>query len=231
MNSRRPTQRLAPWFLTGVFLFAAACSNPFIPKYKVLVDSISAPDVEPMNGKSYRLVARPSVVSQLPVQMPIIAACVNVALASQGMYEAPANVPSDIFIEVGFGTDSSPRVDVAARETYLQLSARANPEASMNRPTGPEIWDVRVAVLGLSPGSPVESAMPLLSSVAANYLASDTRMEAQVEIPHNSPTIVAVREAAIRSLQEKYPAAGGGPPATLPAVMPVQESLPPPTPK
>jgi hypothetical protein len=230
MNSRWLNPKLIPWLLAGMAVLGPGCSNPFIAKYKVLVDTISAPEVEKPAGKSYRLVAKPSVVSRTPVQMPIIAACVNVALAAQGLFEAPPNVPADLFIEVGFGTDGAGRVDVAARETYLQLSARSNPERSLTSPTGPEIWDVRVAVLGLSPGSPIESAMPLLTSVAANYLASDTRVETQVEIPHNSPTIAAVRDAAIKSLEARYPP-GATPPATLPAALPVQQSLPPPTPK
>jgi hypothetical protein len=229
MNFFQPIWRIFPVLLGSVVMFAAGCSNPFIAKYKVLVDSIAAPGVTKPNGLSYRLVAKPSVISQTPVQVPIIAACVNAALAGTGMFEAPPNVASDLVIEVGFGTDNTVRVDPVARETYLQLSARSNPEGSLEKATGPELWDVRVAVLGLSPGSPIESAMPLLSSVAVNYLATDTHLETQVEIPHNSPTILAVRDTAIKTLEEKYP----GNPNTAKAgtLPPVPAGLPPPTPK
>ena len=229
MNVHWSRWRVLLLLLTGVALVGTGCSNPFIPKYKVLVDSIAAPGVTKPNGQSYRLVAKRSVVSQTPVQIPIIAACVNAALAGQGLYEAPPEVPSDLIIELGFGTESSPRVDPVARETYLQLSARSNPEKSLDRATGPEVWDVRVAVLGLSPGSPLESAMPLLSSVAVNYLATDTHLETKVDVPHNAPTIQAVRDSALKTLQTKYPdnpdtAKAGTPP-------PVPAGLPPPTPK
>lgn len=228
MNFSRSTSRLLG-FLAATLLFANGCSNPFIAKYKVLVDSISAPDAPKPQGQSYRLVAKPAVVNRTPVQMPIIAACINVALAGAGLFEAPENAPSDIFIEVGFGTDGAPRIDPAARETYLQLSARANPERSLTRPTGGEMWDVRVAVLGLNPGSPLEGAMPLLCSVAVNYLAADTHLETTVEVPHNSPAIAAIRDAAIKTLEAKYP---GSPAAAATATAPpIPKGLPPPTPK
>jgi hypothetical protein len=223
-----PSSRRILGFLT-VSLLLASCSNPFIPKYKVLVDAISSPEATKPQGQSYRLMAKPNVVNRTPVQMPIIAACVNVALAGAGLFEAPENAPSDIFIEVGFGTDGAPRIDPAARETFLQLSARANPERSLSKANGPELWDVKVAVLGLNPGSPIEGAMPLLCSVAVNYLATDTRLETTVEIPHNSPTITSVRDAAIKSLEAKYP---GNPAAAATATPPpIPKGLPPPIPK
>lgn len=228
MNFPRSSWRLL-LLLAAALCWVTGCSNPFIPKYKVLVDSISAPEAVKPNGQSYRLVAKPAVVSRTPVQMPIIAACVNVALAGVGLFEAPENVPADIFIEVGFGTDGAPRVDPAARETYLQLSARDNPERSLTRATGNELWDVRVAVLGLNPGSPLEGAMPLLCSVAVNYLATDTHLETSIDIPQNSPSIAAIRESAIKSLEAKYP----GSPAASATVTPppIPKGLPPPMPK
>lgn len=226
MNFPRLRRVVVP-LLCGVLLLGAGCSNPFIPKYKVLVDSISAPEAKKPAGQSYRLVARPSVVNQLPIQVPVIAACVNTALSGIGMFEAPPGVPSDLVIELSFGSDASPRVDAIARETFLQLSARTNPERSLDKATGPEVWDVRVAVLGLNPGSPVESAMPLLSSVAVNYLATDTHVETEIDIPQNSPTIAAVRDGAIKTLEAKYPANVNAAKANTqaPAVPPV---LPPP---
>jgi hypothetical protein len=206
MKFTRPLQLGLLSLGLGLVLAGGGCSNPFIPKYKVLVDAIASPEAQKPQGQSFRLVAKPSVVNQTPVQVPVIAACVSAALTGAGMFEAPPNVPSDIVIELSYGTESSPRVESVARETFLQLSARTNPEQSLDRATGPEVWDVRVAVLGLSPGSPVESAMPLLSSVAVGYLATDTHLETQVDIPHNSPTIAAVRDNAIKTLEAKYPA-------------------------
>jgi hypothetical protein len=216
-------RRVVVPLVLGVLLLGAGCSNPFVPKFTVLVDSIASPEAKKPAGQSYRLVARPSVVNQLPIQVPVIAACVSTALTGVGMFEAPPGVPSDLVIELSFGSEASPRVEAVARETFLQLSARTNPDRSVDKPTGPEVWDVRVAVLGLNPGSPVESAMPLLSSVAANYLASDTHVETEIDIPQNSPTITAIRDGAIKTLEAKYPANANAAKATTqpPAVPPV----------
>jgi hypothetical protein len=180
-------------------LLPAGCNSVFVPKHKVLVDAISAPGVLKPTGKSYRLVAKRSMVTQASV--PVVKACVDAALASVGMFEPPANVAPDYFIEISFGRESAPRADAASRETFLEMSARTNPDASVDRATGPEIWDVKVAVLGVS--GAVETAMPLLASVAANYVANDTRVEAKVDVPQNSPMVEAIRTAAIKSLEAR----------------------------
>jgi hypothetical protein len=212
----------------GAFLLGAGCSNPFIPKYKVLVDSIASPEAKKPAGQSYRLVIRPALANQTPIQVPVVAACVTSALGGVGLFEAPVGVPSDLVIELSFGTDASARVEAIARETYLQLSARTNPERSLEKSTGPEVWDVRVAVLGLNPGSSIESAMPLLSSVAVNYLASDTHVETEIDIPQNSPTIAAVREGALKTLEAKFPASASAAKASTQAPPPPPPVLPPP---
>lgn len=180
-------------------LIVGGCANVFVPKYKVLVDAISAPNQPKQAGKSYRLLAKKAVLTQSQMQIGVVKACVDAALVAQGMFEPPPNVAPDLFIELAFGTDTAGRTDPAGRETFLQLSARDNPERSNERGTGEEIWDVRVAVLGL--GGRVESAMPLLSAVAANYVATDTHAETKIEIPQNSPMVGAVREAAIKALE------------------------------
>jgi hypothetical protein len=204
-------------FLTagGLFL-GAGCANFFVVKHKVMVDAISAPGAAKPSGQSYRLVAKRSVVSQVPVQLPVVAACVHAALSGQGMFEAPPNVPPDLFIEVGIGMDTTPRIDASARETYLQFSARTNPDRSLDRGIGPEVWDVRVAVFGIS--GRIESAMPLLAAVAATHVATDTHLETKVEVPANSPMISSVRETAIKVLDgAKTPAAGGSGTPTVPS--------------
>jgi hypothetical protein len=201
MNPLRGVNRLLPIGVALAALALGGCKNIFVPKHKVLVDAITAPGVGKPTGLSYRLVARRSTVGNVPVQVPVVKACLDAALTSAGLFEAPPNAPSDIFIEVGFGQDSTPRVDPAARETYLQLSARTNPDRSTERATGPEIWDVRVALLGVS--GRIESAMPLLSSVAVEYMATDTHKETRVDVPQNSPVVAAVRENAIKSLDRK----------------------------
>ncbi len=214
-RSRRFCPPRACASLAVATLFLAGCaSNLFIPKHRVLVDAIAAPGVAKPTGKSYRLVAKRSMVTGASV--PVVKACVDAALTSVGMFEPPANAAPDLFIEVSFGRESAPRADAASRETYLEMSARTNPELSTERATGPEVWDVKVAVLGVA-GS-VETAMPLLASVASNYLATDTRLEAKVDIAQNNPGVEAVRTAAIKLLEVKHPGdAGATPTGTSPA--------------
>ena len=202
-RSSRASQLLAWAVGAGLVLATAGCGSIFVSKHKVLVDSITAPGVPKPAGLSYRLVAKKSVVNQGQMQVPVVKACVDAALVSLGMYEPPASVAPDLFIEVGYGVDTGGRVDPASRETFIQLSARDNPGRSNDRPTGQEIWDVRVAVLGVA--GRVETAMPLLCAVASGYIASDTRMETKVEIAQNDPRIAAVREAAIKILEGNAP--------------------------
>jgi hypothetical protein len=125
------------------------------------------------------------------------------------MYEPPANVAPDLFIEVAYGVDSTPRVDAASRETFLQLSARANSSKGIDRGTGPELWDVRVSVLGVA--GRMETAMPLLAAVASDYIGTDTKLETKIEIPQNAPAIGAVRATAIKTLEGKAPAGPADP--------------------
>lgn len=181
--------------------FSAGCGNVFISKHKVMVDAISAPGVAKPSGLSYRLLAKKATVSNAPMQVPVVKACIDAALTGVGMFDAPSNVAPDIFIEVTYGVESGPRADPSTRETYLQLSGRANPDREMERATGAEIWDVRVGVFGVA-GRP-ETAMPLLAAVAVDYIGTDTKAEAKVDVPRNLPAIAAVRETAIKALEGK----------------------------
>lgn len=195
----------------AVVLFGAGCANIFVPKHKVLVDAITAPDTPKPTGQSYRLIAKSSVVTSVPVQVSVVKACIDAALTGLGMYEPPPGVAPDLFIEVSYGNSTGgARVDPSARETFLQLSARSNPKRSNDKATGPEVWDVRVGVLGIA--GPTESAMPLLSAVAANYIATDTQVETKVEVPRNAPSVLAVRETAIQALEARGAPAGSPPP-------------------
>lgn len=198
--------------VAAALLLSAGCANIFVPKHRVLVDAIAAPGLEfKPSGTSYRLVAKKSTVANVQAQVAVIKACVDAALVGKGMFEAPSNVPPDLFIEVGFGVVATPRVDAASRETYLQLAARANASRGVERGTGPELWDVRVAVTGVA--GRMETAMPLLAAVASDYLGTDTKLETKIEIPQNAAAIGSVRENAIKALEGKgatpTPAAAG----------------------
>src|SRR5207302_8542795 len=113
-------------------LLEAGCMDMFVPKQKVLVDAISAPGITKPSGKSYRLVARKSVVTGQQAQLPVIAACLNSAVVGIGMFEAPPKVASDIFIEVYYVMDMSGRLDPATRERFLERSAGANTAHSLD---------------------------------------------------------------------------------------------------
>jgi hypothetical protein len=208
-------------------LFGASCANVFRAKHKVLVDAISAPGLPKQEASSYRLVAKPSMLNQSQAQVAVIKACVDAALSSKGMFEAPANSAPDVFIEIRYGVDASGRVDPSARETFLQLSGRANPERAVDRATGEEIWDVRVAVLGIA--GRMETAMPLLSAVAVDYMGTDTKLETKIDVPQNAPVIAAVRETAIKALEGKpAPVPTGTAPAPASGTGPAPVSNPPP---
>src|SRR5437762_14023965 len=78
MNPSGCFSRAFAWFVGAAVVFSAAgCLNLFVAKHKVLVDAISAPGIEKPTGKSYRLVAKKSVVSQAQVQVPVVKACVD----------------------------------------------------------------------------------------------------------------------------------------------------------
>ncbi len=197
--------RLGTWLIgAGVVLATTGCFGIFLPKHKVLVDAISAPDVVKPVGKSYRLMAKKTTLTQVRVDVKVVEACLDAALVGTGMFKAPPNVVPDLFIEVGYGTDMAGRSDPSGRETFLQLSARDNPGRSLDKTSGTEQWDVRVAVLGIA--GRIETAMPLLSAVAATHLATNTHMETKIEIPQNSPMINSVREAAVKTLETAAPA-------------------------
>jgi len=196
----------------GVVLWSAGCSMDWLtPKQKVMVDAISAPGAPKPAGQSYRLLARRSVVTGQQVQLPVIKACVDAALVQQGMYEAPPNVPSDLFIEVNYGMDTSSRVDPSTRESFLELSARANHSRAIDSKQEEELWDVRTAITGLA--GRLETAMPLLATVAAKYAATDTHAETIQPMADNSPEVNAVRETAVKTLSAKAPPAPAAAPA------------------
>ncbi|MBL9190064.1 MAG: hypothetical protein JNK23_21470 [Opitutaceae bacterium] len=214
--------RLLVWTWAAVFAFTGlGCITALMPKHRVLVDAIAAPGVTKPSGMSYRLVAKKSVVAQSQMQVAAVKACIDAGLVGVGMFEAPATAAPDLFIEVSFGTYTGGRVDPSARETFLQLSARDNPTKGINSGTGRELWDVRVAVFGVA--GAVESVMPLLSAVAAQNVASDSRYETKIEVPKNSPVVKAVRETAVKALEEQAPTpqagATGKPAAALPPLV------------
>src|SRR5436190_9141461 len=85
------SQALA-WLLGALVMASAPGCSIFIAKHKVLVDAIAAPGITKPTGLSYRLVAKKSVVSQVPAQVSVIKACIDAALTTKGMFEPPPTV-------------------------------------------------------------------------------------------------------------------------------------------
>ncbi len=162
-----------------------------------------------ISGQSYRLVARKSVVNGQTAQLPVIAACLNSALTMVGMYEAPANVPSDVFIEVAYGMDLSGRVDPSTRESFLKLSARANHARTIEAAHDEELWDIRVAIAGVAGRAGVGDA----AALAGRRGLRGHRHESRDDHPGAAKfsAVAAVREGALKILDAKP--AKGAPPA------------------
>ena len=202
MTTSRCLRPLALAALGAGLLALGGCKDLFVPKVRVLIDAISVPGGVKPAGKSYKLVARKSVVvNQQQVNVSVVSACVKAALNLQGMFEAPEKVAPDYFVEVTYGMDTASRIDPMSRESYLQLSARSNLEHSVDRARGPEVWDVRTAIQGLN--GRFETAMPLLATMGASYAGTDSHVEVPIEVPQNSPVVASVREAAVRELDGK----------------------------
>lgn len=188
----------------AIMLTAGCASGLFALKHRVLVDAIALPGGVKVAGTSYKLATK-GVVATQPVNGQFVSGCLDAALATQGLFAAPANVPPQIFVEISYGRDNAPRVDATQRETYLELSARSNPALNNDHPTGPEIWNVRASIKGV--GGHIEDAMPLLSTVAASYAGQDTHTETAVDVPDNSPAVEATRQGGVRGYNERQEAA------------------------
>lgn len=212
MNPRRGQSGRLAAVLLLVALCGSGCVGRLSVKHRVLVDAINAEGVTKPTGLSYRFVPKTGAATP---DFAAVVACLNAAFPGIGMYEAPRGGAPDLVIQVAFGADQNPRVDPAFRETFIHLSARANPRRALDRPTGPEVWDVRVGVLGHS--GRMDSVMALLATVASEFAGMNTKIELQVEVPQNSPIVASVREAATRAIEEAQAAQSRRPPAAVPS--------------
>lgn len=200
--------------LAALVALAAGCAS-LAPKYRILIDSITSPGAAKPSGQSYRLllVERGGAGTRYAMAKHLVEACVHSSLGTVGMFEAPPNAAPDVFVTATYGVDGAARTDPRGRETFLQLSGRANPERSFTvTKSAPEIWDVRAGFMS-GTTNPV-SAMPMLAATAVNYIATDTRYETRVEVAQDAPNVKQIREAAIKRVE----AAGGtAPPAAAAA--------------
>jgi len=192
--------------------FLAGCeSGALATKQRVYVDAISAPaDVLKEVGPSFQLTAKRSMVAGQQASLPAIVACVNAALAGRGLFEAQPNTVPDLFIEVTYGRNALPREVRFGNEVHLRLVARRNVARTVLQTESEEVWDVRVGIPGVN--ARLESAMPLLATVASEHIGKDTQSEVPFDMLKNSPAVQAVRDSATRALglPTSSPATGKG---------------------
>lgn len=159
--------------------------------HEVEVDAISAGTG--IGGTSYQLVAKGPGVARGTTQHDRALACVQAALESKGMFEAPPKAPPDVLISVDYGIGNSiPKLNgPPALEKYLQLSARKNPGSAATLAKSEEVWNVRVTIT--EPRSSIEGCLPFLAAVAADYAGLDTQSETVITVAENSPTVARIR--------------------------------------
>lgn len=167
------------------------------PTHTMSVDAITDGPAK-FSGVSYRLVARDPVLTREVLQYNLATTCVTAALAGKGMFIPVNNLPPELLIEVDYGEapmlvlPGMPRL----HELYLQLSARKyRADAPMRNFKGEEVWNVRVTVKDPNPA--LERVLPLLAAVATDYAGQDRQPDNAIEVADTSPTVVAVKNAAI----------------------------------
>jgi hypothetical protein len=196
----RGPRRAVFWALGLILPFLSGCeSGVLATKQRVYVDAITAPpEVLREAGPSYHLTAQRAMVAGQQASLPAIAACVNAALAGRGLFEAQPTAVPDLFIEVTYGRNALPREVQYGNEVHLRLVARRNLARTVLQTESEEVWDVRVGVPGVN--ARLESAMPLLATVASEHIGKDTQSEVPFDMLKNSPAVQAVRDTATRAL-------------------------------
>lgn len=201
MKSARPAV-----FLSAAALMLGGCNSIFTASRPVTVDAIAVTGPALPAGQSYKLVARRGMLASTEVNLAVIVACVNAALTGKGLYEAPASVAPDMFVDVSYGAVPSPSGDPDDREVFLHLVAAANPARVLDPVTETdELWDVRVGVTGIE--AKIETAMPLLASTLTGYIGADTHAAVTLKLPLETPAVAAVRERALKALKPPAPPA------------------------
>lgn len=190
MNSfPRISRILVPCLGAALLGLGAGCADFGFPRsHDVAVDAITA---QPgAGGTSFQFGARtaPRDASQHGRAL----ACVEAALANKGMYEAPPKAVADMIITVDYGIGN--RIPVLngppELEKYLHLSARKIIGGDALKTE--ELWNVRVTTTAADLN--LETSLPLLAAVAADYVGVDTQSEKTVSIPGDSVAVAKIAE-------------------------------------
>lgn len=200
------TTGIAFGLVAATMLLTTGCETVVGPKQRVGVDAICAVGATKPTGRTFRLLEKRTVKAGQPVKSEILAACVGAALVREGMAEAAAGAAADLMIEMNFGVYGGLRADPMMLDTTLELSARSNAERALDLSTESEVWNVRASIQGLR--GRMENALPLLASVAAGAAATDTKILTKMEVAENAPEVIAVRDAAVKTLEARAMARG-----------------------
>lgn len=193
---RHESRSKFPAFLLQAAAFTVLAGCTFIPSHQVAVDAISLP--QPFTGQAYRLADKDPLAARESGQHRLVFACVNAALETKGLFEAPAGVRPDFTVEVDYGSSRGmgvPRTTgmPATTENFLQLSARRpKPDGAPGK--GEEVWNVRTSIL--EERVDLSTLIPVLAAVSADYVGQDTQIERSVKVSEKQPNIVHVKSVA-----------------------------------
>ena len=192
--------------VAAAVLLTTGCGTVVGPKQRVGVDAICAVGATKPTGKTFRLLEKRTVKAGQPVKSEILTACVAAALVREGMVETAVGAPADLVIEMNLSVQGGLRADPMMLDTVLELSARGNAARAIEGAREPEVWNVRASIQGLR--GRMENALPLLASVAAGAAATDTKVLTKMEVAENAPAVIAVRDAAVKTLEARAVARG-----------------------
>jgi cytochrome c551/c552 len=193
-SDERSLKFLVILFSAGAAGLLAGCS--FVPSHQVAVDAISGPVTSV--GQSYRLSDKDPMATRESGQHKLIFACVAAALDANGVFEAPVGTKPDFTVEVDYGANRNggvPRTSgmPPTTENFLQLSARrVKSDGSPGK--GEEIWNVRASLL--EERVDLNTLIPVLAAVAADYAGLDTQVEKMVKVREDQGNIAHVKTVA-----------------------------------
>jgi hypothetical protein len=168
----------------------------FIPSHEVSVDAISGPT--PVVGQAFRVADKDPLVARESRQHKLVFACVTAALETKGFFEAPPGTRVDLVVEVDYGSNRTPGVArmpgmPPTTENFVQLSGR-RPKLDGGPGKGEELWNVRITIL--EERVDLNTLIPVLTAVAADYVGLDTEIERTVKISERQPNVAHVKAVA-----------------------------------
>jgi hypothetical protein len=194
LPQKRSLNFLSISVFVGVVGVLGGCA--FVPSHQVAVDAISGPVTSV--GLSYRLADKDPMAARESGQHKLVFACIAAALDAKGVFEAPPGTKADFTVEVDYGASRNTGIPrgsgvPATTENFLQLSAR-RPKPDGGSGKGEEIWNVRTSLM--EERVDLNTLIPVLAAVAADYAGLDTQVEKMVKVKEDQGNIVHVKAVA-----------------------------------